>query len=167
MDRRYPIKPFDSSKFEPSFGEKIADTEVKLLSGGACNRNYLVTTKNREKYFCRIHNRGTPLTEHYITQLAKEFVPAVEYLWIGDGVSIMGFIDGVHFKPTPGLMRNAGWLISSMSKVKFDRSGEIKTDGKVEPFDGWDSCHSGFLSLLRNEKVSAMLTELAVYKKLK
>lgn len=105
-----------------------------------------------------MHSRGEPSTERYITQLAREFVPAVEYLWVGDGVSVMGYIDGEHFKPTPQLLRNAGKLIAEMSKIGFERTGEIKNDGSIEKFDGWDSCESGLLSMLADEKVSDMLS---------
>jgi serine/threonine protein kinase len=158
MDRRFPILTYEHSRFEPFFGEEATHVEVTLLSGGACNSNYLVKNKNGDKYVCRLHNRGKPSTEHYITQLAKEFVPAVEYLWIGCGVSIMRFIDGKHFRPTPTLLRHAGKLIAEMSKLKFERFGEIESNGKIEKIKGWDSYQSGLLSLLANEKISTMLS---------
>ena len=117
MDRRFPVLPFEHIRFEPFFGKGIDELKFEFLSGGACNSNYLMTKKDGERYVCRIHTRSKPSTERYITQLAKDLVPAVEYLWVGEGVSVMAYVDGEHFIPTPRLMRTAGKLIAEMSGI--------------------------------------------------
>lgn len=158
MDRRFPVSPFDPQRFEPFFGKEARELEVELLSGGACNSNYLVTRKNGDRCVCRVHSRGTPTAERYITRLAGEFVPAVEYLWVGDGVSVMGYIDGDHFRPTPQLLRHAGRLIATMANIEFDRAGDIKSDGRVAAFEGWDSCERGLLAMLADDNVADLLS---------
>lgn len=158
MDRRFPIAEFDATQFSGFFGAKVDSLEVELLSGGACNSNYLVRSQG-EKFVCRIHQRGNPQVESRIQEFMKGAVPSPEYLWVGDGVSVMRFIEGSHFEPTKNLVREAGRMIGRLSKIRFSRSGQLTADGEVEEMEGWSSYKEGLLSLLSLPAVSEYLDE--------
>lgn len=162
MDRRYPILQYDGNKFREFFGTSVENYSVSLLSGGACNSNYLVSTKVGERFVCRIHNRGNPYVEKMITDKVKDVIPTPEYLWIGDGVSVLSYVEGEHFKPTRSLMRQAGEFIGRMQTIKFDRSGEFLPSGKIKPFDGWPSYCEGISMMLENERVRSILEERTI-----
>jgi|GEM_PF-953151 len=161
MDRRFPIVEFDAGKFSPFFGEKTKLPIAQLLSGGACNSNYLVETE-KEKFVCRIYNRGNPQLESAIQEFTRDLVPTPEYMWVGDGVSVMRYIEGQHFEPTKNLVREAGRIICSLSKITFSRSGELKPDGTVVGFAGWSSCRDGLLAFFDRPAVKEYLDERTI-----
>lgn len=151
VDRRFPIVPFDPQRFEPFFGcKKLVAT---LLPGGACNSNYLVTTSAAERCVCRIYQRGDPWQERYIARLAEQVVPVPEYLWVGDGVAVLTFLEGREFSPSTALMREAGRTIARMASLSFERPGQFLADGTIVPFDGWASAYEGLAGFLRNPTV--------------
>jgi len=147
MDRRFPIVDFDAQRFSEFFDKETESLRVKLLSGGACNSNYLVQT-GREKYVCKIYSRGNPQLDSSILKLTKGLLPTPEYLWTGDGVCVMNYIEGKHFEPTQNLAREAGRMIARLSKISFNCSGEIKPDGRVAVFKGWSTYKEGLFALL-------------------
>lgn len=147
MDRRFPIVKFDARKFAGFFGNEAKSLQAQLLSGGACNSNYLVRSQ-KGTFVCRIHNRGDPRLERAILDQVKELIPVPEYLWVGAGVSVMDYIEGVHFAPTKRLVREAGRIIGRLSKVSFRRSGQLTPDGGVRDLDGWSSYKQGLRALL-------------------
>ena len=153
MDRRHPIVNFDSKRFSDFFGDLTPNLDARLLSGGACNSNYVVHTSKRDRFVCRIHNRGNPLVEKTITELLGDDVPAPEYLWVGEGVSVISFLEGAHFSPTRELMREAGRIIGSLKSISFEQKGQILANGEVVPFEGWDSFEMGLLRLLNASHV--------------
>ena len=159
MDRRYPIVEFDALRFREFFGEEADALDVELLSGGACNSNYAVTTRKGDRYVCRIHNRGNPGVEKTITDAVRGLIPVPEYLWVGDGVSAISFVEGMHLTPTENLMREAGRIIGLMGEIVYPRSGQILEDGGVVPFDGWASFKAGVLGLLQTDAVGRYLSE--------
>ena len=149
MNRRFPISPFDAQRFLPYFGKQTSLLETEWLSGGACNSNYLARLPNDTKIVCRINSRGEPKVEAYVTSLVKDIVPAPEYLWMGDGVSVRAYVEGEPFQPSPSLVREAGRIIGRLSKISFDRAGELSADGRTKPFDGWTSFYDGVTSLIQ------------------
>lgn len=157
MDRRFPVIPFDLNRFTPFFGNSESDLQYELLSGGACNSNYLVTRKGKEKFVCRMHTRGNPQTEQYIMELVKDIVPAPGYLWVGEGVSVMPFIHGSHFEPTQTLMAEAGRTIAKLATVSLERFGEIHADGTISTYQGWESYGSGLTRLLGTREAARYL----------
>jgi len=104
MDRRFPLVDFDANLFSEFFGDSTSNIDARLLSGGACNSNYLVQTSKGDRFVCRIHNRGNPLVEKTIVELLSDDIPTPEYLWVGEGVSVISFVEGSHFSPTRELM---------------------------------------------------------------
>ena len=158
MDRRFPIVEFDARKFSPFFGEKTKLLKAQLLSGGACNSNYLVETE-KEKFVCRIYNRGSPQLESAMKEFTGDLIPTPEYMWVGEGVSVMSYIEGQHFEPTPNLVREAGRIIGSLSKITFSRFGQLKPDGTVVAFEGWHSFKEGLLAFLDHPEVTEHLDE--------
>ena len=158
MDRRFPIRKFQPENFAPFFGEKTDQLRVELLTGGACNSNYLVETPDGDRFVCRIHLRGSPEAEQHITQLAKDIAPCPEYLWVGDGVSVQNYIDGQHFEPTEERMQNAGRIIGQLAQLKFDQTGIIGLDETITPFEGWTTITDGLNQLLENPKVQVYLS---------
>jgi Ser/Thr protein kinase RdoA (MazF antagonist) len=161
MDRRFAIVEFDARKFSAFFGEKSTVLRAQLLSGGACNSNYLVEV-GKEKFVCRIYNRGDPRFEKSISELTRDVVPAPEYLWVGDGVSVMRYIEGRHFEPTKNLVREAGRMIGILSKITFDRFGELKPDGSIVDFEGWSSSKEWLLAILERPAVTEYLDQETV-----
>ena len=156
-DRRYPIQAFDPERFRVFFGDATEQLSATLLTGGACNSNYLVQTSNGERYLCRLHQRGNPQLEQFIARIASDLVPGPEYLWVGEGVSVQTFIKGAHFVPTEQLMHEAGQLIGRLSQFTFERSGELQIDGSIQPFDSWPSFQEGLTDLLGHSKVQHYL----------
>lgn len=155
MDRRFPIVPFDPQRFEPFFG--TVELNATLLSGGACNSNYLVTTSDDRRLVCRIYQRGNPRQERYIARLASQLVIVPEYLWVGTGVAVLTFLEGREFVPSQALMQEAGRTIARLSSLSFDRSGQILEDGEIAAFEGWGSTYDCMTSLLRNASVQEFL----------
>ena len=139
MERRHPISDFDSNQFREFFGKQTNALEARLLSGGACNSNYSVLTPTGSRFVCRIHHRGHPRVEKAVVELLSPSIPSPEYLWVGEGVSVMTFIEGSHFRPTKNLVREAGQMIARLSAITLERSGQILASGEVTPFDGWDT----------------------------
>lgn len=158
MDRRFPIVEFDARKFSSFFGEETKLLQAQLLSGGACNSNYLVETE-KEKFVCRIYNRGNPQLESAIQEFTRDLIPTPKYMWVGDGVSVLSYIEGQHFEPTKNLVREAGRMIGRLSKITFSRSGELKPDGTVVAFEGWSSYREGLLAFLDRPTVTEYLSE--------
>lgn len=158
MDRRFPIVEFEACKFSAFFGDKTKSLQAQLLSGGACNSNYLVEDE-KEKFVCKIYNRGNPQLESAIQEFTRDLIPAPEYMWVGDGVSVMRYIEGQHFEPTENLVREAGRMIGRLSKVTFSRSGELNPDGTVVGFKVWSSYREGLLAFLDLPAVIAYLDE--------
>ena len=158
MDRRFPIAEFDARKYSAFFGEKTKSLRPQLLSGGACNSNYLVETE-KEKYVCRIHNRGNPQLESAIHKFTRDLIPAPEYTWVGDGVSVMRYIEGQHFEPTKNLVREAGRMIGILSKITFSRFGELEPDGTVVGFEGWSSWKELLFDFFDRPAVAEYLNE--------
>lgn len=159
MNRRFPLVPFESHRFAPFFGLGTGKLRIELLSGGACNSNYLVGLPDGEKFVCRIHSRGDPWLEQHITGLVKDIVPAPEYLWVGDGVSVLSYIEGAHFQPTSSLVRQAGRMIGRLSKIAFYRPGQIFPDGTIKAYEGWSSFLSGLTAILKHPSVQAYLND--------
>ncbi|MDF1811500.1 MAG: aminoglycoside phosphotransferase family protein [Verrucomicrobiales bacterium] len=164
MDRRFPIVEFEANRFRPFFGFEADHLEVTLLSGGACNSNYLVRTREREGFVCRIHSRGNAAIEKSITESVKDIIPVPEYLWIGKGVSVLTYINGRDFSPTRNLIREAGRIIGKMSQIPFPRSGKFTVDNGIADFEGWKSFKIGILNLLANASVEAHLTNETIAK---
>ena len=164
MDRRYPIQAFAPELFRGFFGSATDQLSASLLTGGACNSNYLVQAPNGERYLCRLHQRGNPQLEQFIARIAADLVPSPEYLWVGEGVSIQTFIQGAHFEPTTRLMQQAGQLIGRLSQFTFERSGELQIDGSIQAFDGWPSYREGLMGLLENATVQAYLENAVIRK---
>lgn len=166
MDRRYPIVDFEAQRFGEFFGELTSGLQARLLSGGACNSNYLVRTSKGERFVCRIHQRGDPAVEKTIVGLLTADLPAPDYLWVGEGVSVLSFVEGSHFEPTPELMREAGRMIGSLRAISCEQRGQILASGEVVPFEGWDSFKEGLLRLLseasRGEFLKQDLVEAVV-----
>ena len=153
MDRRFPIVDFDANLFSEFFGDSASNIDVRLLSGGACNSNYLVQTSKGDRFVCRMHNRGNPFVEKTIVELLSDDIPTPEYLWVGEGVSVISFVEGSHFSPTRELMHEAGRMIGSLKKISFGEKGQVLAGGEVVPFEGWDSFEMGLLGLLNTDQV--------------
>ena len=164
MDRRYPIQAFDPERFAPFFGDSTKLLKHELLPGGACNSNYLVHTPDGQRTLCRLHQRGQPQLEQFVTRIAKDLVPCPDYLWVGDGVSVQTFIDGTHFEPTKELMHQAGELIARLSQFTFERPGDLQIDGSIQPINGWPSYQQGLTDLLHNATVKTYLSSAIVRK---
>jgi len=156
MDRRSPIEQFDIKLFKGFFEGDNQPLKIELLSGGACNSNYLVTTKT-QKFVCRIHSRGTPESERAIVDLVKDIIPTPECLWIGEQVSVMTYIDGQHFEPTANLIREAGQIIGRLSQYKFEAAGKILPNGNIEKHDDWESYTKGLPEMLELASVRQYL----------
>jgi len=152
-DRRFPILDFDANHFSGFFGNQADDLEVRLLSGGACNSNYLVRTPKGERFVCRIHARGNPHVEKFVVGLLDDSIPTPECLWIGDEVSVMTFIEGAHFQPTSNLVQEAGRIIGRLNQISLSQFGQISPDGKVTSFDDWESFEAGLLGHLDKTSV--------------
>ena len=163
MDRRFPIVAFDAAKFSEFFGKQTKVLQAELLSGGACNSNYVVQS-SKGKFVCRIYSRGNPGLEKSILDLLNDSIPAPEYLWVGDGVSVMNFIEGQHFEPTQNLMREAGRIIARLSKMEFNRPGQILSSGEIVGFDGWSSYRKSLPSFLELSPVREYLDEKTIFK---
>ena len=157
MDRRFPIVEFDANRFSDFFGDLSNSLEVQWLTGGACNSNYLVSTPDGASFVCRIHKRGNPLIEKSVVELLGKGIPAPGYLWTGDEVSVLRFIEGEHFRPTRNLVREAGRMIGKLNAISFDCAGQFTSSGDVVPFDGWDSFYDGVSDLLVQESVQRWL----------
>ncbi|MGJ8724180.1 MAG: aminoglycoside phosphotransferase family protein [Roseibacillus sp.] len=153
MDRRHPISEFKAERFRDFFGSQTSPLETQLLSGGACNSNYSVRTPKGERFVCRIHNRGNPQAEKAIVALLDEAILTPEYLWAGDGVSVMSFVEGTHFRPTKKLVREAGQMIARLKTITFQSSGQILPSGDVIPFPGWPTFKTGILGQLAKDSV--------------
>ncbi|MGJ8673795.1 phosphotransferase family protein [Rubritalea sp.] len=159
MDRRHPISDFDANQFREFFGNQTISLEARLLSGGACNSNYSVRTPKGDQYVCRIHHRGNPQAEKAAMELLNHSIPTPGYLWIGDGVSIMPFVEGSHFRPTKNLVQEAGRMIGKLHTINLDRAGQITPNGEVTPIEGWDTYSSGILGMLEKEAIRSHLDE--------
>lgn len=157
-DRRFSIVGFDAQKFSAFFGEETASLRAELLSGGACNSNYLVRSSGK-KYVCRIHNRGDPTLERHVLKITKDLIPSPECLWVGDGVSVLGYLDGQHFEPTTQLVREAGRIIGRLSRVTYPRSGQLEPDDGVTEMVGWSSFQTGLSAFLTQPAVEEYLDE--------
>ena len=157
MDRRHPLVDFDASRFEGFFRESTRNLEARLLSGGACNSNYVVSTPKGERFVCRIHSRGNPAAERTVTELVGGLIPVPDYLWVGEGVSVLSFLEGSHFRPTRKLMREAGRIIATLKTHSFPQKGQILASGEVVPFEGWESFEKGLLGLVETESVQRAL----------
>ena len=153
MDRRFPVEKFEADLFSEFFGKEVNSLTATLFTGGACNSNYIVETSRKEKFVCRIHKRGNSKTEKKITERLKSIIPVPEYLWESEGYSVIEYIEGVHFAPTPNLVREAGRIIGQLSKIKYQHSGKITPTGEITHFEGWESCQTGMLSLLHYEAI--------------
>ena len=153
MDRRHPILEFKAEPFRDFFGSQTSALDAELLSGGACNSNYSVRTPKDERFVCRIHNRGHPQAEKAIVALLDDDIPTPEYLWAGDGVSVMSFVEGSHFHPTKKLVREAGQMIARLKAIPFQSSGQILPNGDVIPFPGWPTFETGILGQLAKDSV--------------
>lgn len=158
MDRRFPIREFQPSKFSPFFGDETDKLSATLLTGGACNSNYLVETSKGDKFVCRVHARGNPQTEKIITQNLKDIIPIPSYLWVTENLSVLEYVEGEHFAPSRDLMREAGRIIGRLSRVTFEQSGEMTPSGKIVKFKGWESYQEGLLSLLNTDTVEQHLS---------
>lgn len=156
MDRRFPIIAFDASRFAAFFGDETGSLQAELLGGGACNSNYLVRTRAGH-CVCRLHHRGNPKHERMILESVGDLVPTPECLWVGDGVSVMSYIEGRHFVPTPNLVREAGRIIGRLSRVEFSRAGQLTPDGGLVDFEGWRSFQEGLPAMLTQPAVTASL----------
>ena len=161
MDRRFPIVDFNPRIFSEFFGKQTDTLHARLLDGGACNSNYLVQC-SKGKFVCRIHRRGSPESEKSILDLVSHPIPTPQVLWIGDGVSVMTYIEGQHFKPTTKLVREAGRMIGRLSAISFGCSGRILPDGEIVDFEGWGSFKEGLSSFLHHPSVVAFLDERTV-----
>ena len=155
MDRRFPLVPFEAGRFAPFLGTGAGELELELLSGGASNSNYLVRLADGTKCVCRIHSHGDPVLERYVTGLVWDIVPRPEYLWAGNGVSVLSYAEGEMFQPTPALMREAGRIIGRLAKISFKRGGLIFPDGSVQAFKGWSSFADRVEALLEKPAVRA------------
>ena len=164
MDRRHPIVAFDAQQFIEFFGDLASDLDVKLLTGGASNSNYLVRTSKGEQYVCRIHARGNPFVEKSVVARLRGIVPAPEYLWIGEGASVIEFIEGSHFQPSARLMREAGQVLGQLKEISFEKSGQLLPNGEVAPFKGWGSFEEGLSGLLAQEPVENLLGKNSITK---
>lgn len=162
MSRRYPISEFNANRFSEFFGNQANGLEARLLSGGACNSNYSVCTPSGNRFVCRIHNRGNPHIEKSIIRLLNNSISTPEYLWVGDGVSVMSFIEGEQFYPTKNLVREAGRMIGKLKSISFDRQGQILPSGKIVAFAGWASFEEGILGLLKKDSVKSRVEEDSV-----
>jgi len=161
MDRRFQIAEFDPRRFDAFFGESTKLLQAQLLSGGACNSNYLVEA-GKEKYVCRMHNCGNPQFEKAIRKFTGDLVPTPEYMWVGDGVSVMRYIEGKHFEPTKNLVREAGRMIGILSKITFSRFGQLEPNGTVVGFDDWSSLKELLFCFLDRPAVAEYLDEEAI-----
>ena len=162
MDRRFPVEKFEALRFSEFFGKETESITATLLTGDACNSNYIVETSNKEKFVCRIHKRGNPKVEKKITERLKGIIPVPEYLWESEVYSVIEYIEGVHFTPTQALLREAGRIIGKLSKIEFDHSGEISPTGDIAPFEGWESYQTGISSLLYSEAARDYLSKEAI-----
>lgn len=156
-DRRYPIQVFNPQRFGGFFGKDTKHLSERLLTGGACNSNYLVETPSGERYVCRLHQRSNPALEQMLTAAVADRVPCPDYLWIDGDVSVQTYIEGQHFEPTETLMRQAGRLIGQLSQHTFPTKGELKLDGSIRPFTNWDSLENGLRNLLSAPTVQTHL----------
>ncbi len=161
MDRRFPIVAFNPRIFSEFFGTETNSLHAHLLDGGACNSNYLVQC-SKGKFVCRIHSRGSPELEKSILDLVSDRIPTPQVLWTGDGVSVMTYIEGQHFKPTTKLARDAGRMIGRISAITFSRPGQVLPHGEIVDFEGWSSFKEGLSSLLHHPSVKAFLDEQTV-----
>lgn len=160
-DRRFPIVDFDAQKFTAFFGEETASLRAQLLSGGACNSNYLVRSSGG-KFVCRIHSRGDPLLERQVLKIANDLIPSPECLWVDDGVSVLSYIDGQHFEPTTQLVREAGRIIGRLSTVTYPRPGQLEPDGGVTEMVEWSSFKIGLSAFLTQPAVEEYLDKPTV-----
>lgn len=159
MNRRFSLVPFEAGRFAPFLGTEAGELEVELLSGGGNNSNYLVRLADGTKCVCRIHNHGDPVVERFVTGQLRDVVPVPEYLWVGEGVSVLSYAEGEMFQPTHALMKEAGRIIGRLSKVSFDRGGLIFPDGSVRAFEGWSSFAERVGSLLEKPAVREYLDD--------
>ena len=153
MNRRHPILEFSANQFRDFFGSQTDALEARLLIGGACNSNYSVRTPQGERFVCRIHQRGNPHIEKAAIELLNHTIPTPEYLWAGDGLSVMTFVEGSHFQPTKNLVREAGQIIGRLKTITLESSGQIMPNGEVTPFEGWETFSTGILGQLNKDAV--------------
>ncbi len=159
MDRRFPIEEFEAQRFREFFGDETEKLRFSLLTCGACNSNYLVENSRGEKFVCRVHKRGNPRAEKRMTKKLQGIVPVPSYLWVGENLSLIEYVEGEHFTPSKQLVREAGRVIGRLNQISFERSGEIKPTGEVMAFEGWGSIEKGLRSLLSREAVARYLSE--------
>jgi len=162
MDRRFPVEEFQATKFSQFFGKETERLCSTLLTGGACNSNYLVETPKGEKFVCRIHKRGNPRVEKKISQDLQGIIPVPVYLWEAEGFSVIEYIEGDHFKPSEELVRDAGRIIGRLQRVSFENSGEFTSTGQIKGFEGWESYKNGLISLLHSEATMLYLSKEAI-----
>lgn len=157
MDRRFPKQQFEVENFADFFQDDLTNIKVEFFDSGACNSNYLVSTSQKGKVVCRVHSRSNPQVEAYITNLVQGVIPTPTFLWTSHDSSVMSYVQGEEFQPTPKLVKEAGVLIAKMSRIKFDNKGYFLSDGSIKAFDGWESTQAGILNLINHEMVKKIL----------
>lgn len=155
--RRHPIQQVDWAFVETILGEDTIASRA-LLTGGACNTNYLLTTSSGNQLVFRLYSRGSPQKDDQAMRLVKNELPVPQIFEMDNNWALMQFVPGKALSPNSPALWDVGRRLGVLSKVQLPRMGEIKPDGTIAPFP-----FGGFLGFfdqeLTNSKTLEWITE--------